>query len=76
MGTERLLADNPDVLAEIYRHVDGEVPDGAEVLSQLLPRCLMSPGWRQNVDRHIRRALCSLKGFPEFLNHTQAVNGL
>ena len=73
-GTERLLADHPDVLQRFFKTLGGYIPARAITFNHLLPRCLLSPGWRHTADRIIRRVRGALPFFPRFLRRVKAVN--
>ena len=75
MGVERLVVDMPDCVSELMQLHDPEFIEPA-VEGYLFPRALQMPGWKHQFDLLIKRGLCSLPFFPDWLAKLKAVIGL
>ena len=73
-GTERLLADLPDLLPAFYKHNGAALPKEVEFVERLFPHCLGSPGWNHVCDGLIQTGLNSLRLFPRCLDLLKSLN--
>jgi hypothetical protein len=74
LGTERLLAKQPDILIPFFKWIKGYVPKGSKPGLFLFPRALVAVGWNHLVDGLVNRGLCSLPWFPCVLDSIKAIN--
>eukprot|EP00959_Pyramimonas_sp_CCMP1952_P082536 1724624-Pyramimonas_sp.AAC.1 len=73
-GTERLIADATDMVPDFCRSIGSTVPEGVLRDEFTFPRALYMAGWRHIFDTLLKRACCSLKWFPKFLEQLKAVS--
>lgn len=64
-GTEHLMRDAPDWLAEFLTTIGAPLPPGVAQQKVLLPRALLSPGWHHICDGVLRFGLSTFDGFPK-----------
>jgi len=74
LGTERLLAKQPDILIPFFKCITAYVPKDSKPEKFLFPRSLVAAGWNHLVDGLVRRGLCSLPWFPSVLDSIKAIN--
>ena len=74
LGTERLLAKQPDILIPFFKWINAYVPKDSKPEKLLFPRVLEAAGWNHLVDGLVRRGLCSLPWFPSVLDSIKAIN--
>jgi hypothetical protein len=67
MGTERLLAGQPDMLLTFCECLGIPIPFGSLPQLWLFPRALQAPDWMHIFDTLIKRGLASARWFPHFL---------
>lgn len=74
LGTERLLSDSPACLEPFFEKLDLGAPQPAGDSSPFLfSRCLFMPGFRHVMDNVLQKGLCSMQGFPGFLQKLKSV---
>ena len=73
MGAERLFTQASDILPQFCSMI-GVAITGSFTQSRLFPRALQIGGWRHLWDVVLRRALCSLAFFPEWLLDFKAIS--
>ena len=71
LGTERFIVDVQDVVLPFYLGIDPNFPLGKRAALELhpflFPYTLHMPGWKHIWDNILRRSLCSLTWFPQWL---------
>ena len=74
LGTERLLANQPDILIPFFKWIGGFIPKGSRPQEFLFPRAIVAVGWNHVVDGLLKRGLSSLRWFPKFLDQVKSIN--